>query len=177
MNNYVMSLLETRQALAGQILEFLHLNPNVSVQPGNWPQGFNNHLRNAVCQQLNLQPNDHTQVDVARIILIANRTILNNIVINVDTLRDLNLLVNIPQIVQLQDQVNLIQQQQGELQAQIGGMQAQIGGMQAQIGGIEAQIGGLEVRIGGIEAQIGGLEVRIGGIEAQLAHIIQLLHR
>jgi hypothetical protein len=87
MNNYVLSLLQPRQALAGEVLQYLHQHPNINVLQGNWPQGYNNQHRNAVCQQLNMQPDDPMQVNVARIILLAITMVLNNHVIDVDTLR------------------------------------------------------------------------------------------
>ena len=84
--------------------------------------GYNNQHRNAVCQQLNMQSDDPMQVNVASIILIAITMVLNNHVIDVDTLRGLNLLVDIPQMVQ-----------QEELKAQMEEMNHRIGGIENQL--------------------------------------------
>ena len=116
--------------------------------------GYNNQHRNAVCQQLNMQSDDPMQVNVASIILIAITMVLNNHVIDVDTLRGLNLLVDIPQMVKLQEQ----QEKQAQMQE-----------MNHRFGGIENQLKEMNHRFG-------GLEVRLGGIENQLNQIIQLLN-
>ena len=119
--NFVLTLLRGRNALAQDVVHFLDQNRDELIRPGNWPDGFTNQQKIAICQELGLLHNDPIQNSVARIIVIACQSLANNIIIDVDTLRGMHLIIRIPQIDVLQNQVNKGQRDIQRLQVQVNG--------------------------------------------------------